>query len=183
MKMKVSGEWTEQNNGGNAHHIYAIRGFERYLLSAVFSPVADVLFFVLFLHWLFENKRQKQWKWSLADNERNKRTTETPIVNRPSESLNGTYPLLLLLLLLLFSFLCYCCVYFLEICTKRQWNWILANNEWNKRTAEILIVNTPSRDQTVLALCYFCSCYSIFCAVAVDIVSTKKRTPNSLTHN
>ena len=58
MKMKVSGELREQKNVRKAHRKYSIRGFERNLPSAVDVADAAVVFFVLFLCWLFENKRQ-----------------------------------------------------------------------------------------------------------------------------
>ena len=43
--MKVSGEWTEQNNGGNAHRKYAIRGSQQHLPYDVSFAVADVIIF------------------------------------------------------------------------------------------------------------------------------------------
>ena len=49
MKMKVSGELREQNNGGNAHSKYAIRGFELHLRSSVAVAAYGVIFIVLFL--------------------------------------------------------------------------------------------------------------------------------------
>ena len=44
-KLKASGEWTEKNNCGNAHHKYATRGFKQQLPSDVAVVVADVIFF------------------------------------------------------------------------------------------------------------------------------------------
>ena len=51
---------------------------------------------------------------------------------------------MLLLLMMLFYFLWFCCVDVLNINAKQKWNWRLAENKQNKRTAETLIVNTPS---------------------------------------
>ena len=56
MNMKVSGERTEQNNGGIAHCKYAIRGFKGHSPSDV--SVAYALFFVLFLRWFFDRYEQ-----------------------------------------------------------------------------------------------------------------------------
>ena len=53
MKLKVSWEWTEQNNLGNAYRKYAIRGFRQNLPSTVDVSVAGVLFFVLLMYLLF----------------------------------------------------------------------------------------------------------------------------------
>ena len=47
-----------EKNGRNAHHKYAIRGFEWHFPSVVAVAVSAVLFFVLLLHCLFENKPQ-----------------------------------------------------------------------------------------------------------------------------
>ena len=79
----------------------------------------------------------KKKKWRLVENKQNKRTSETLIVNAPSEGSNSTTPLLLLSLLL--SFLWCFCVDFLRIRAKRKWNLRLADNEWNTRTAETII--------------------------------------------
>ena len=58
LKLRVRVKWTEQNNCGNAHHKYAIRGFDQHPTYAV----ADIIFFVLLLYWLFENKRNTNMK-------------------------------------------------------------------------------------------------------------------------
>ena len=79
MKIKVSEEWIEQNNGRNTHLKYNIRVSERHLLSAVAFDVADLIFFVLLLSWLFENKRRTTMKmkisgeWTEQNNGRNAR--------------------------------------------------------------------------------------------------------------
>ena len=64
--MKVSGEWREQNNGGNDHRKYSSRGFEQHLPSAVSVAVDGVLFFVILLNLLFENKCQKKRKLKVS---------------------------------------------------------------------------------------------------------------------
>ena len=68
MKMKVSGEWTEQKNGGNDQRKYAIRGFEWHLPSAV--SVSILMF--SFLHCCcvdcLKISAKQQWKWSLTEN-------------------------------------------------------------------------------------------------------------------
>ena len=108
-KVKVSGEWTKNNNCGNANPKYTIRGFKWHLPSAV----SAVLFFVPLLRWLFKNKRQTKMKLKVSE-------------------------------------------------------------EWtDKRTAEALIINTPSGDQKALTLCCCCCRCSLFCAVAAEIVSIK----------
>ena len=116
---------------------------------------------------------EQKCNWRLAENEWNKKTAETLFVNTPSEGLTGTHPLLLMLLFLLLflvlSFLCCYCVDFLKISAKQKWNWRLAENGRNKRTVEVLIVNTPSGDWAALTLYCCLYCY-IFCAVAADIV-------------
>ena len=66
MKLKVSVKLTEQKNWGNDNRKYNIRGFDQYLSYAVDVSVADVLFFVLFLHWLFENKRETIMKLKVS---------------------------------------------------------------------------------------------------------------------
>ena len=66
MKMKVSREFIEQNNGVNAHHKYSIRWFERNLPSSIYVAVYDVLSFVMLLSWLFENKRQTAMKMKFS---------------------------------------------------------------------------------------------------------------------
>ena len=69
IKLKVSVKLTEQKNCGNAHRKYVIRGFDRHLPYAVAVAVsvaiavdvavdvADVLFFVMLLHLLFEKHK------------------------------------------------------------------------------------------------------------------------------
>ena len=56
MKLKVGIKLTEQNNCGNSYHKYNIRGFYRHLPYALDVSVYGVLFFVMLLRWLFENK-------------------------------------------------------------------------------------------------------------------------------
>ena len=81
MKMKVTGELTEQKNCGNALCKYDFRGFGQNLTSSVVVDVADVLF--LWCCWVYclEISNKQPRKWMLADNERNKRTAETIILN------------------------------------------------------------------------------------------------------
>ena len=146
---------------------------------------------------LAENEHNKRTAETLivVDNERQKRTSETLIVNTPSEGSIVTYPLLLLLLLLLlflflfmfllllllmlllllimFIFLCCCCIYCFKVSVEQKWNWRLAENGWNRRTVEALIINTPSGDQTALTLWFCCCCCSLFFAVTAEIVSIK----------
>ena len=47
MKMKVSVKLIEQKNCGNAHHKYAIKGFDRHLPYYVDFAVTDVIFLLL----------------------------------------------------------------------------------------------------------------------------------------
>ena len=54
------------------------------------------------------------------------------ILNTPSESSNGTYPVMLLLLFILFSFLCCFCGDFLIISANQKWNLRLSDNEQKK---------------------------------------------------
>ena len=95
---------------------------------------------------------------------------EKLIINTPSEGSNDTYPLMLMLLL--FYLLCCCCVDCLKISMKRNWNLRLADNWWNKRTTEALIVNIPSEGLTnaypllflfLLLLFYFLCCFCVDC--------------------
>ena len=52
----------EQNNCGNSHCKYAIRGFDRHSPFDVAIAIAAVLFFVLLLCWFFENIRRMYQK-------------------------------------------------------------------------------------------------------------------------
>ena len=56
----------EQNNCRNAHRKYAIWVSDRHLPSAVAVAVYGVLFFVLLLRWLFENKRETKMKLNVS---------------------------------------------------------------------------------------------------------------------
>ena len=64
MKLKVSVKLTEQSNCKNSHSKYAIKGFDRH--SPYDVDVAAVLFFVLLLHWFFENKRDTNIKLKVS---------------------------------------------------------------------------------------------------------------------
>ena len=110
MKLKVRVKLSEQNNCGNDHRKYAIRGSDRQLPYAVAVAVSDVLF------------------------------------------------------------LCCCYIDCLKISAKQKWNWRLAENGKNKRTAEVIIVNIPSGELTTPNLCcWYCFC-SLLCAFAAEIV-------------
>ena len=66
MKLKVSGEWTEQNNSGNAHRKYAIREFKCHLHCAADVDFSYIIFFVLLIRWLFENKLLTKMKVKIS---------------------------------------------------------------------------------------------------------------------
>ena len=117
---------------------------------------------------------KQKWNWRLAFKIQNKRTGETIIVNTPSEASNYTYPTIFMLLLPLFSFLWCLCVDCLKISVIQKWNWILAENGRNIRTAEALIVNNPSGDRMEIILWCCCWCCYLFCAIAAKILSIKK---------
>ena len=145
-------------------------------VSNVTYPVILLLLMMVlsFLcYWWIENLKISANKMKLKVIEERKKTAEAIIVNKPSEASNGTYPMLLLLLLPLFYFLCCFCVDFLRISAIQKLNWRLVDNVRNKRTAKLLILNTPSGDITALTLYCCCCCCSISCAVAVEIVWIK----------
>ena len=110
MKLKVSIQLTEQNNCGNTHRKYIIRGFNGHLPYAV--GVAGVLFFVLLMRWLFENKRETKIKLKVSGESTEQKNGGSADRKYAIRGSNGTYPLLLLLLV--FSFLCCCCGDFLN---------------------------------------------------------------------
>ena len=73
-------------------------------------------------------------------------------------------------MLMMFFFLCFCCADCLKISVKQKWNWRLAENEQNKITAEMLIVNTPSEGSNdtyplllMLLLLYLLGCCCVCC--------------------
>ena len=162
----MSGEWTEQNNSGK---------FIVNTKSEGSNGTYPLLLLLLLFYFLccccidcLKIITKTKWNCNLAENERNKRTAETLIVNMPSEGSNGTYPLLLLLF-----FLCCWFADCLKINAKQKWKWRWVENGRNKLTEKALIVNIPSGDWTALTLCCCCFCCSIFCAVSADIVSIK----------
>ena len=71
MKMKVSGEWTEQKDGGNTHRKYAIRGIKRNLpyAVAVDVSVSGVLLLFCLCVDCFKISAEQKWNWRLAENE------------------------------------------------------------------------------------------------------------------
>ena len=106
MKLKVSVKLTEQKSCGNAHCKYAIRGFDRHIPYAVDVYVSAVLFFVLFLHFLFEDWRNTKMKLKVSrewTEQKNCGSADRKYTIRGS---NGTYPTLFLLII--FYFLCCC---------------------------------------------------------------------------
>ena len=114
MKMKVRGEWTEQNNGGNTHRKYAIRG------SNGTYPLLFLLLFLLlsFLCFCcgdcFLISAEQQWNWRLALNKQNKITAETIVINMPS----GDWTALTLFCC------CFCFCYFLFYVVAAEIVWI-----------------------------------------------------------
>ena len=102
MKLKVSVKSMEQKNCGNAHHKYATMGFDGHLIYYVAVTVAGVLFFVLFLCRLFENKCDTKMKLKVIrewTEQKNSGSADSKYTIRGS---NGTYPMMLMLLLLYF---------------------------------------------------------------------------------
>ena len=94
-----------------------------------------------------------------------------PLVNTPSYASAETYPMTLMLMLPLISFLCCCCVNCLKISAILKRNWRLVDNGWNIKTAEALLVNTPSEALTktypILLLLLF-PLFPFFCCCCVD---------------
>ena len=107
MKLKFSAKSKEPNICINADRKYAIRGFNLHLPYAVYNHVSSVLFFVLFVWWLFENRRDTKIKMKESREPTKQKNGGIPDSKYYTRRWNGNCPLLFLLLF--FSFLCFWC--------------------------------------------------------------------------
>ena len=110
MKMKVSKEWTEQNNGGNANSKYAIRGFKCNSPGAV--AISNLVFSFLFYCCIdFWNKCKKKKKLNVSI----KLTEQKNCVNAHNKYSTRVFNGHLSYAVSAVLFLCCCCINFLKI--------------------------------------------------------------------